>query len=143
MPYLRITCPALEPGRRREIAEQLTTAVVELFTPPRGPSAADIRDRTTVHFASYGPDELFIAGRPASGAAPDVTVELSDWHMSTRRQRRVAARLTPLLVRLFTAEPDAVNLRFHPYPPTDFAVGGALLADRVPRVGQWAKRLLS
>lgn len=142
MPYLRITCPTPQPSCRREIAEQLTDAVVELFTPPRGPSADEIRDRTTVHFAGYGPDELFIAGRPASTAAPDVTAELSDWHMSTRQQRRVAARLTPLLVRLFDAEPDAVNIRLHPYPPTDFAVGGALLADRVPRVAQWAKRLL-
>ena len=96
-----------------------------------------------MHFTSYGDDELFIGGRPATREHPDVTVELSDWSMSTRRQRRAAARLTPLLVRLYDAGSDAVNLRFHSYPPTDFAVGGALLSDRVPRPAQWAKRLLT
>src|SRR5690242_17172163 len=124
MPYLRITCPTVGAQRRVQIATALTDAVVELFTPPRGPSAADIRARTTVHFACYGDDELFVGGHPSSVDQPDVTVELSDWSMSARQQARVAARLTPLLVRLYDAEPAAVNLRFHPYPPTDFAVGG-------------------
>jgi phenylpyruvate tautomerase PptA (4-oxalocrotonate tautomerase family) len=131
----------LDAARRSEIAESLTAAVVELFTPPRGPSADDIRARTTVHFVCYRDAELFVGGRGADAGSPDVTVELSDWSMSTRRQRRVAAHLTPRLVQLFGAEPDSVNLRFHPYPPTDFAVGGALLADRVPRPARWAKRL--
>jgi phenylpyruvate tautomerase PptA (4-oxalocrotonate tautomerase family) len=63
--------------------------------------------------------------------------------MSVRRQRRVAAGLTPLLVSLFEAEPGAVNMRFHSYPPTDFAVAGVLLADRIPRPAQWLKRFLS
>lgn len=128
MPYLRVTCPDMDPTRRRNIAEELTIAVVELFTPPRGPSAADIRARTTVHFTSYGADELFVAGCAAIDQRPDVTIELSDWSMSTRQQARVAAVLTPRLVQLFDTEPDAVNLRFHSYPPTDFAVGGVLSA---------------
>jgi phenylpyruvate tautomerase PptA (4-oxalocrotonate tautomerase family) len=142
VPYLRVTCPPLGVERRRAVAEELTALVVELFTPPRGPSPADIRARTTVQFTSYGPDELFIGGRAASSEIPDVTVELSDWSMSVRRQARVAARLTPLAVRLFAAEPGAVNVRFHPYPPTDFAVGGVLLSQRVPRLARWTKRLL-
>jgi phenylpyruvate tautomerase PptA (4-oxalocrotonate tautomerase family) len=108
MPYLRITCPALDPERRREIADALTDAVVELFTPPRGPSADDIRARTTVHYTSYDANELFVGGRPATTETPDVTVELSDWSMSTRQKRRVTARLTPLLVLLFAAQPSAV-----------------------------------
>lgn len=94
-----------------------------------------------MHFAAYGEHELFVGGRAAGRERPDVTVEVSDWSMSPRRQRRVAAELTPLLVRLFGAEPDAVNLRFHPYPPTDFAVAGRLLADRVPRAARLAKRI--
>lgn len=144
MPYLRVTCPVVDAPRRREIADELTAAVVELFTPPpgRGPNAEDIRQRTTVHFAAYGTDELFIGGRATASEHPDVTVELSDWSMSPRQQARVAAALTPRLVRLFGADPDAVNLRFHPYPPTDFAVGGILLSARVPRPARWAKRLL-
>lgn len=142
MPYLRVTCPPLQPERRRAVAETLTAAVVELFTPPRGPSPADIRARTTVQFASYGPDELFVGGDAVITDAPEVTVELSDWSMSTRQQARAAARLTPILVQLFDAVPDAVNLRFHPYPPTDFAVGGVLLSRRVPRIARFAKRAL-
>jgi phenylpyruvate tautomerase PptA (4-oxalocrotonate tautomerase family) len=141
VPYLRITCPSVDAEQRRTAAATLTEAVVEMFTPPRGPSAADVRARTTVHFACYGPDELFVGGRAAEAASPDVTVELSDWSMSTRQQARVAAQLTPVLVRLFDAEPDAVNVRFHPYPPTDFAVGGVLLSRRVPRVARVMKRL--
>ena len=54
----------------------------------------------------------------------------------------MAARLSPLLVELLGAEPESVNVRFHSYPPTDFAVGGRLLADLVPRPAQWAERLL-
>lgn len=142
VPYLRVTCPPLTADRRRQVAEELTAVVVELFTPPRGPSAEDIRARTTVHFAVYGPDELFVGGRPATTEDPDVTVELSDWSMSTRAQARGAARLTPVLVALFGAQPDAVNLRFHPYPPTDFAVAGVLLSARIPAPARWAKRLL-
>jgi len=63
MPYLRITCPTVDADRRQDIASRLTTAVVELFTPPRGPSADDIRQRTTIHFFCYGADDLFIGGR--------------------------------------------------------------------------------
>jgi phenylpyruvate tautomerase PptA (4-oxalocrotonate tautomerase family) len=79
MPYLRITCPRLDPDRYRDIAEDVTGAVVELFTPPRGPSGTDIRERTTVHFTSYEDDELFVGGRAVINSRPDVTVELSDW----------------------------------------------------------------
>lgn len=36
---------------------------------------------------------------------------------------------------------ENVNLRFHSYPPAAFAVGGRLLSDRVPLIGQVMKRL--
>lgn len=95
-----------------------------------------------MHFAPYGPGELFVGGRAAGPEQPDLTVELSDWSMSTRRQARVARALTPLLAREFATAPDAVNVRFNSYPPTDFAVGGTLLTHRVPRLVRWTKRLL-
>jgi phenylpyruvate tautomerase PptA (4-oxalocrotonate tautomerase family) len=63
--------------------------------------------------------------------------------MSRRPQARVAARLTPVLSSLVDAETDAVNVRFHSYPPSDFAVGGTLLSHRVPAAARFAKRLLS
>jgi phenylpyruvate tautomerase PptA (4-oxalocrotonate tautomerase family) len=73
-----------------------------------------------------------------------VTVELSDWSMSVKQQRRVAQGLTPVLAELFEVPPaglDGINIRFHPYPPTDFAVGGRLLSDHVPTIGRLMKRL--
>jgi hypothetical protein len=53
MPYLRVTSPSLTAEQRTKIAFLLTETAVKLFTPPRGPSAADIRDRTSVHFTQY------------------------------------------------------------------------------------------
>jgi hypothetical protein len=49
--------------------------------------------------------------------------------------------LTLLLVRLYNASADDVNLRFHSYPPPDFSEGGRLLRDRVPLIGRLAKRV--
>jgi hypothetical protein len=44
---------------------------------------------------------------------------------------------TPVLAEVFqAADLEGVNVRFHPYPPTDFSVGGALLSDRVAAMGQ-------
>ncbi|MBV9718493.1 MAG: hypothetical protein JOZ77_04195 [Candidatus Eremiobacteraeota bacterium] len=148
MPYLRITCPETSAQRRRAIAARLTDAVNDIFWNPRsGLSRDDLRERTTVHFLPYGPETLFIGGRiPAERAAPDVTVELSDWSMPVRMQRRIARELTPILARLFDVIPgdeDNVNLRFHSYRPTDFAVGGRLLSDIVPAVPRILKRVLS
>jgi phenylpyruvate tautomerase PptA (4-oxalocrotonate tautomerase family) len=62
--------------------------------------------------------------------------------MPVRQQARVAATITPLLARLLEAAPDAVNLHFHSYPPTDFAVGGVLLPRRIPRIARVAKWLV-
>ena len=146
MPYLRITGPDVDASRRRAIAASLTDAVVELWYDRRAPLTKDeLRERTTIHFAPYGSDELFIGARtPDERGVSDVTVELSDWGMTPRRQRRVARLLTPLLATLFGVAPDAVdnvNIRFHPYPPTDFAVGGRLLSDRIPLIGRVMKTL--
>ncbi|HLH03542.1 MAG TPA: hypothetical protein VKX25_12275 [Bryobacteraceae bacterium] len=146
MPYLRITCPELPDERRRAIAKRLTEAINDLFFHPRGgPTREELRERTTVHFTPYRPNELFIGARtPEERGAMDLTVELSDWSMSVRRQRRIARELTPLLAELFnipaTAR-DGINIRFHPYPATDFAVGGRLLSDLVPWVGRLMKRV--
>lgn len=147
MPYLRVTCSPLPAERKRWIAGQLTEAVNLLFFSPRGgPTREELRERTTVHFTEYGKDDLYIGGRSVGErGVTDLTVELSDWNMSVRQQRRVARHLTPLLARLFGLEGEDlgnVNLRFHSYPPTAFAVGGRLLADRVPWIGQAMKKLL-
>ena len=146
MPYLRITSPSVDEAKRRLIAEDLTAATVDLFFSPRcGPTRDELREHTTVHFSPYAEGEIFIGGRtPNERGVADVTVELSDWSMSVRKQRTVARRLTPVLGELFGIAPehyDNINIRFHSYPPADFAVGGRLLSELVPRIGRWMKRL--
>jgi phenylpyruvate tautomerase PptA (4-oxalocrotonate tautomerase family) len=89
---------------------------------------------------------MFIGSRtPRERDGVDVTVELSDWSMSEGQQRKIARRLTLVLAELFEVKPenfDGINIRFHPYPPKDFAVGGRLLSDIVPLIGRVLKRLL-
>jgi hypothetical protein len=36
---------------------------------------------------------------------------------------------------------DDINIRFHSYPPTDFAEGGKLLSDLIPFIGKLAKKI--
>ena len=143
MPYMKLTCPELDAAARVRIAKALTDAVVDLNASAHV-KPEELREHCTVHFTPYSPDGLAIGGRMI-GERPhaDVTMEYSDWAMSPRRQRRLARELTQVLANLFHLENqlENVNIRFHPYPPTDFAVGGRLLADIVPLVGRVMKRL--
>ena len=145
MPYLRITCPALEREKYAAIAAELTQSVNDLFYNPRGRvTQEELKERTTVHFVPYSEGELFVGGTPpAQRGHADVTLELSDWYMSIKQQRKVATQMTPLIARLFdipATKTNNINFRFHAYPPTDFAVGGRLLSDLIPLAGQLAKR---
>ena len=87
----------------------------------------ELRERTTVHFVPYASHELYIGGKtPTERGMHDITVELSDWNMPVKRQRKVAAKLTPVVGELFqvpSEETDNINIRFHSYPPSAFAVG--------------------
>lgn len=146
MPYLRVTSPPLDAEQRRRLAVDLTDLVVRLLTPPPGrgrPTAEDMRSRTTVHFTPYEPDAFAIGGKMmVDTGGRDVTVEFSDWGLSLRRQQVIARAITDLLARLLDVEDlSAVNVRFHRYQPRDFAVGGVLLAQRIPVVARVAKLL--
>jgi phenylpyruvate tautomerase PptA (4-oxalocrotonate tautomerase family) len=146
MPYLRLTCPELDAERRQAMATRLTDALNDLLFDPRGRLTRDeLRERTTVQFTPYASGDLFIGGRtPSARGAADVTLELSDWGMSVRQRRRLAVKLTPVLAELFGVPPegwDNVNIRFHVYRPSEFAVGGRLLSDLVPLVGRVMRRL--
>jgi phenylpyruvate tautomerase PptA (4-oxalocrotonate tautomerase family) len=141
VPYLRITCAELDAKRRQIIALRLTQTVNDLlFNQPGRLTREELRERTTVHFAPYRPDELFIGGQtPEARASMDVTLELSDWGMSGRQRRRLARGLTPVLAELFAIPREAwagINIRFHSYNPSEFAVGGRLLSELVPAIGQ-------
>ena len=146
MPYLRPTCPELLVEQKRWVAAELTRDINDLFFNPRGgPSREELLERTTVHFTPYSDADLFIGGRTQEEwGTPDVTVELSDWSMNIKQPRKLAAALTPRLGELLGVSAgglDAVNIRFHSYPPSDFAVGGKLLSDRVPWMGRFMKRV--
>jgi len=148
MPYLRITCSVSSSDRFEIIANRLTETINDLFYNSRGRvSREELRSHTTVHFIPFADGEFFIGGKAISGkATTDITVELSDWSMSTQKQRKVALTLTPVLAELFSVPAtklDEINIRFHSYPPTDFSVGGQLLSDRIPRIGQLAKRFFN
>lgn len=126
----------------------MTQATDDLFCDPRARLTRDeLRERTTVHFTTCRDNELFIGGHtPEEREAVDLTVELSEWSMSVKQQRRIAQHLTPFLAQIFDVPPDVrdgINIRFHPYPPTDFALGGRLLSDMVPLFGRVMKRLAS
>ena len=128
------------------MAQRLTDEVNELFYNSRTPiSREELREHTTLHFTPYRESEMFIGARtPSERGSVDITVELSDWSMSERQQRKIARRLTAVLAELFSVDPkdiEGINIRFHPYPPTDFGVGGILLSDRVPLVGRIMKRI--
>lgn len=146
MPYLRVTCPPLDEQQKQRFVETLTEAINDLFYNPRGrQSREELRERTTIHFFPYAEGDLFIGGKtPTQRGCPDITIELSDWSMSVRQQRKVAAQLTPRVAELFhipNDRRDTVNIRFHSYPPTDFVVGGKLLSDIIPRIGRVMKRV--
>ncbi len=143
MPYLKVTCPRIDAQKREEIAREITAEVVRLnpsrFVPPE-----QMRERCTVHFTPYEPDRMAIGGvlmRDRHHA--DVTVEYSDWSLSRRKQKRIAKRLTSVVAEIFKMHDqlDSINIRFHPYPPSDFSVGGLLLSERVPWIGRLMKRL--
>lgn len=146
MPYLKITCPVLEPAKYAAVAAELTDVVNELFYNPKARlTREDLRERTTVHFTPYRQDEIYIGARtPAQRGHFDITIELSDWYMSVKQQRKTASRMTAVIAKLFdipSNHEDNINLRFHSYPPTDFAVGGKLLSDLIPFIGRAAKRI--
>ena len=145
MPYLKITCPELPP-EYKAIAETLTKEVIDLFYTSKARLSRDeLREHTTIHFTPYQNAQLFIGGRTsAQRGIADITVELWDWNLSVTMQRRVAKVLTSVLSSLFhQSDRDAINIHFHSYAPTDFAVGGMLLSDRIPLMGRLAKRLSS
>lgn len=146
MPYLNITCPDTFRPQFPVIAECLTSKINQLFYNPRARITKDeLRERTTVHFNPYQDGELFIGGRtPTQRGFLDITVQLSDWSMSVKKQRAVAKALTPVLAELFgvdAAHIENVNIYFNPYPPINFSVGGTLLADLIPLPGRFAKKL--
>lgn len=144
MPYLRITCPELSSEQKRAIAQQLTQEINDLFYSSKGgPSREELRSHTTVHFMPYKNDDVYIGGQTTQERdGTDLTLELSDWNMSVKQQKKVAEHLTPVLAKLFGVKDlESVNIRFHSYPPTDFSVGGKLISELVPRIGQVMKRI--
>lgn len=145
MPYLKITCMVLETENYTNIAHALTDAVNDLFYNPKAHlTREELRERTTIHFTPYLENEFYIGGKTTSQRKQqDITIEISDWYMSVKQQKKLARELTPIVARLFSvadSQLDNINLRFYSYPPADFAVGGKLLSERIPAIGRFAKK---
>ena len=146
MPYMKLSTPDVTPQDRERIARELTEAMVHVMTRRygRGFTPGELRERCTVHFTPYEPATMAVGGRLMQNRdEQNVTMEFSDCGMTTRLQARLARELTPLLGQLFCmdAHLERVRIRFHPYPPTDFAVGGRLLSAVAPRLGQLMQHL--
>ena len=146
MPYLKITCPELVESNFQQIAHRLTEEINNLFYHPKARlTRQELRERTTIHFVPYKANEIFIGGRtPKDRRKTDITIEFSDWFLSVKAQTKIAAALTPVVAELYgvlSSDRDNINIRFHSYPPTDFAVGGKLLSDIIPLAGRIAKKL--
>ena len=145
MPYMRVHSPPLSAELKQRVAHELTERVVRLMSRPGTPGATpeELRSHCTVHITEWQPEDFAIGGVMLGGSQVDYTLEFSDWGLGVRRQRRLARELTEVLAKLFSAQDrlDQINIRFHPYPPKDFSVGGILLADRIPWIARIAKRL--
>lgn len=116
MPYLRITCPDRPADARRAVARRLTDAVNDVFFNTRARATREeLREHTTVHVAPYGKSDPSVGGRtPLARHGIGVTVELSDWSMSVRRQRGVTRILAPALAELLRLPPTASMPAFIP-----------------------------
>lgn len=130
MPYLKLSSLALSVQTKREIARGLTSATLSALTLPESDA-----ERTTVHFASYTPEDFAIGGRLlADGQQSDYTLEVSERNLTPQSKRRLVDALMPVLMRhlgLGANPHDAfhVNILFRPYVPDDMAIGGRFLPE--------------
>lgn len=89
--------------------------------------------------------DLFIGARtPDQRGTADVTVatfRLVDVRAAPAQDRTGTHTVLAKLFDIPSAKAENINIRFHSYPPSDFAVGGRLLVDAVPRIGRLFKRL--
>jgi phenylpyruvate tautomerase PptA (4-oxalocrotonate tautomerase family) len=140
MPFMKLISPPLRAADAERLARDLTEAVVQLLQRPLGPyaSAEELRRHSTIQFAPYQPGTITVGGEREHQL---VVLEYSDWGLNLRRQRRLARELTPLIARFFDGQTDQVEIRFHHYQPSDRAIGGELLVDKIPWIGRMVKKL--
>ena len=63
------------------------------------------------------------------------------WQLSRLKLHEPVVSQRLLALRRTTCNIKGINIRCHPYPPRDFAVGGRLLVDRAPAISRLMKRL--
>jgi hypothetical protein len=146
VPYLRVTCAQVSRDRRRAIAERLTEEIVDLFLSPNGRITREqLREPRQYTSQAMGDAPLLLHGHTPIGKFHGQIDRISVGGRSASDDEFVfIVHQTPILAKLYEIPPDrleGINLRFHPYPPTDFAVGGRLLSDLVPLIGRWMKAL--
>jgi phenylpyruvate tautomerase PptA (4-oxalocrotonate tautomerase family) len=132
MPYLRLYSPTLSIELKRKLAFQLTDATLRGFG-----YQDEARQRTTIHFVAFEPDDIAVAGElVADVGAPDYTLEVTEHDISDAQRRSVVKELLPVLMQNFGLRKEQrckVNIKFNTFSPSDLAVGGTFLNEVQPR----------
>jgi phenylpyruvate tautomerase PptA (4-oxalocrotonate tautomerase family) len=123
MPYIRLYVPEISIDKKREVAQSVTDTVVQTLQMP-----PEARDWLTIHFVTYGGDELAVGGRLiADGATPEYYVDYIDLDVNQRIKDDLAREVTATLGRAFALEPGQlgrINFRFQGVSPDEIAMGG-------------------
>ena len=123
MPYLRLFVPEIDTDKKREIANDLTDAVVKALNVP-----AEARDWTTIHFIAYKPEDLAVGGKlTVDGGAPEFYVDYIALDVNQSIKEDLAREITVSLARSFGLQPahyGRVNFRFQAVSPDEIAMGG-------------------
>lgn len=128
MPHLRLQSPALSAELKRKLAFQLTDAVIA------GLCMDDsCRQRTTIRFDAVNAEDLAVAGELLSeGGAPDYLLEITDLALSDAQKHAAVKAIVPVLMQNFGLRKEQawkINIRFHCYQASDYAVGGTFLDE--------------
>lgn len=128
MPYMRLHSLDLDVAKKREIARELTDAVIRALQLPEM-----ARDWTTVQFVPFRPEDFSLAGQLAVDAHnADYHLDYHDRRLNYEKKAALVRELTPLLARLLDVPPDRldmINIMFHEYQPDDMAIGGRFISD--------------
>jgi phenylpyruvate tautomerase PptA (4-oxalocrotonate tautomerase family) len=128
MPYLRFYTPELTVEQKRDIARDITEAMLRALRLP-----LEARDWTIVHFFPFSPENYAVGGVLSSDSGVvDYHLEVSDRSLTQPMRERIVAEVTPTLVRLLGLKDDdrfKINIIFRSYSLDDLAIGGFFLRD--------------
>jgi len=126
MSYLRIYTPELPVDLKRQIAKEVTDALVRSLELPE-----DYRLHTTIHFIPFRPEDMAVGGELAvDNDELHYQVEVYDRYLMPPKKRVMAAELTAVLGRLLGLGSEKLGniyVRFCEYALDDLSIGGIFL----------------